>query len=144
MLKTYDNYQEFRKAVNNLFSNGRFNQIIELATRHQTKFLSLAHIILANAYIQRAVYRQETPNKADFVQSFVHIQLALKCSPDSVDLFLQNGVKFSAQDANNFMVKNVNQYQVVFSEEEVRYIQDTANAIYEERAGTKENVTCNM
>ncbi len=126
----YEDYQEFKTVIVQHFQQHEFDRIIELATIHQAKFLALAHIILANAFINRAVYQRATPNKDDFMESFTHIFLAKFYSKDSVDLFLDNDVKFSADAAEKFIKENVVKFKVQLSKEEWEQIIKKADDFY--------------
>lgn len=135
-------YPEFAKVIKIHFANHEYDRVIELATSHQQTFLALSHIILANAYINRAVYKKETPDKNDFINSFIHITLALKYSRDSVELFLHNDIKFSFALADHFIKSNISKYQVYLSKADWDTILKTADTFYQEHS-VSENIACN-
>ena len=148
MEERYENYKDFRFAINKLMEQEKYNEVIKLSLNHQPQFLSLTHIILANAYILRATKNPNDVNKKDAMQSFSHIHLAIKYSPDSAKLFLENDVK-SPQDrfcerlANEFIKTNMERYKINLTEEDFKEIKQIAEAFYMEHLAEK-TLGCNL
>lgn len=138
----YEDYQEFKTAVKQQLEEKNFNGVIELAMLHQKQFLSLAHIVLANAYILRAVSIANTPNKDDFIQSFTHIFLAKHYAKDSVDLFLENGLNFSAEIAEKFIKDNVKKYQMPLSRTDWEKIIKDSDEYYQKNPALIKMTVC--
>lgn len=138
----FEDYQEFKTAVRQQLEQKQFNGVIELAMSHQQQFLSLAHIVLANAYILRAVNLVNTPNKDDFIKSFTHIFLAKNYAADSVDLFLENEINFSAEIAEKFIKENILKYKMDLSENDWKKITKDSNEFYQKNPAPIKTSAC--